>query len=115
MDTVNTTNKKHKHYDLIIAWANGAEIEVLCFDGIWMTLPAPSWEEDYLYRIKPQPKPDIVMYGDIYNRLHNGYESEYNLDLSSGYNITRSTCDNIKLTYSGETMMLTSIEMIETK
>ena len=48
---------KHKHAELIIAWANGAEIE--CGYGYehWIDAPCPSWAEDMFYRIKPKPRP----------------------------------------------------------
>ena len=43
-----------KHKDLIIAWANGAEIE--CWqvnDKLWSTIEKPKWDENFNYRIKP--------------------------------------------------------------
>jgi hypothetical protein len=45
---------KRKHYDLIIAWANGAEIEY--FDtNEWRYLSSPGFYEYKEYRIKPKP------------------------------------------------------------
>jgi hypothetical protein len=44
---------KHKHYDLIIEWANGAEIQCLANDGKWYDC-YPSWEISVQYRIKPK-------------------------------------------------------------
>ncbi len=44
----------HVHKDLIIAWANGAQIQ--CYSGIketWLNLTNPTWHEDAVYRIKP--------------------------------------------------------------
>ena len=52
---------KRKHYDFILAWANGAEIEFLNGDT-WDLIDYPSWKEEREYRIKPEPKPDIVLY-----------------------------------------------------
>lgn len=49
--------QKHKHYDVIVAWANGAEIE--CRSGgrlEWFITYAPEWNELYEYRIKPDPR-----------------------------------------------------------
>lgn len=43
---------KHKHADLIIAWANGAEIQVKN-DGNWTDIE-PSWLKNKEYRIKPE-------------------------------------------------------------
>jgi hypothetical protein len=49
-------NMKHKHYDLIIAWANGAEIQTSC-SGVWASVERPHWRDEYEYRIKPAAKP----------------------------------------------------------
>ena len=47
---------KHKHADLIKAWADGANIE-LNLHGDWVDVPNPDWIEVYQYRIKPdEPK-----------------------------------------------------------
>ncbi len=51
----------HKHADLIKAWADGAEIETY-ETGKWMLVSKPNWFETHQYRIKPEPKPDVVRY-----------------------------------------------------
>ena len=44
---------KRKHYDVIIAWANGAEVEVYSTSsGIWVNCQHPSFIEYMQYRIK---------------------------------------------------------------
>lgn len=50
--------KPHVHADLIKAWADGAIIQILGFDGIWIDIVsnAPLWHETRKYRIKPKPK-----------------------------------------------------------
>ena len=50
---------KHKHYDLIVAWAEGAVIEEyrLNLDQWVEPKPYPIWDERFSYRIKPEPKP----------------------------------------------------------
>jgi len=47
----------HKHRDLIIAWANGAQIQFKNSFNEWRDLKnnAPSWEPSLKYRIKPEP------------------------------------------------------------
>lgn len=40
-----------KHRDLIIAWANGAEIQAKREHG-WVDCSAPVWDDDIEYRIK---------------------------------------------------------------
>jgi hypothetical protein len=46
--------KPHKHRDLIIAWANGKEIQVNNGNNTWDNLKNPSWYEETEYRIKPE-------------------------------------------------------------
>jgi len=43
---------KHKHCELIKAWAEGAEIEYL-FISEWKPIEKPSWDEKTEYRVKP--------------------------------------------------------------
>jgi hypothetical protein len=97
---------KHKHADLIHAWADGAEIEAryLKADG-WT-----DWEKEegrfiwFLdgaeYRIKPEPKPDVVL--------------ATNIGISEGYVDCSSLLKkNIKLTFCGETGDLKNVEVIK--
>jgi len=52
-------NKRHKHADLIHAWAEGAEIEYYSLDdGCWRPTPTsgPLWQDGTKYRIKPKTK-----------------------------------------------------------
>ena len=45
---------KRKHAELIKAWADGAEVEVL-YNKSWRESKFPSWNDDLSYRIKPEP------------------------------------------------------------
>ena len=48
---------RHKHADMIIAWANGAEIEYrLGPHERWSEAPSPRWYAGFEYRIKPPAK-----------------------------------------------------------
>lgn len=50
----------NKHYDLIVAWAKGADIQ--WYDGsTWITTLYPGWLASQSYRIKPEPKPDVIL------------------------------------------------------
>lgn len=50
-----------KHADVIKAWADGAELQYQSkIDAVWYSTTAPSFEESYEWRIKPEPKPDVV-------------------------------------------------------
>lgn len=49
----NYPNPPHIHKDLIIAWANGAEIEAPDTNGGWSVVKSPAWRGIGQYRIKP--------------------------------------------------------------
>lgn len=54
---------KHKHAELIKAWADGAQIQWLDSNCDWCNIACtPSWSIETTYRIKPEPKPDVVKY-----------------------------------------------------
>ena len=50
-------NPPHKHRDLIIAWANGADIEVSSIGYNWVAKCRPTWAEGLIYRISPAKTP----------------------------------------------------------
>jgi len=102
---------QHKHAALIKAWADGAEIQVftrLVNDLVfaqavddWVSAPTPSWDTDKQYRIRPEPKPDIV---DLVraHRQNTPYMFE-----------PTDVCPaNLKLIWDGETRKLKSAEVI---
>jgi len=48
---------KHRHYDVIVAWAAGEEIEIKDDDGVWVSFTNAKhviFYEDMEYRIKPK-------------------------------------------------------------
>ena len=50
-------SQRHKYADVIIAWANGAEIEYrLGSHDSWSKAPSPGWHAGREYRIKPPAK-----------------------------------------------------------
>jgi hypothetical protein len=54
---------QHIHHDLIVAWAKGATIQWKgsCGPKDWRNCcPTPAWDKDVSYRIKPEPKPDVI-------------------------------------------------------
>ena len=58
---------KHRHYDVIVAWASGEETQVrINKDADWMTLgTTPTFFDHYDYRIKPKrvkKEADVVVY-----------------------------------------------------
>lgn len=57
----------HVHHDLIVAWAKGAKIQwqIRAERDSWEDTDTPGWHTFHNYRIKPEPKPDVVMYGCV--------------------------------------------------
>lgn len=56
-------NGIHKHADMLLAYARGADIEVSAKPAVgnkfvWLCLEQPSFCKDFKYRIRPQPKPN---------------------------------------------------------
>jgi hypothetical protein len=91
---------RHKHADEIIAWANGAEIQLYHTDtGKWVDAPTPLWF-DCKYRIKPEPKPDVVEH--YYASLYSVYPARH-LD----------RIPNLKLTFDVETCELKAAEVLK--
>jgi hypothetical protein len=96
---------KHKHAELIKAWADGATIEAKAL-GQWMELERNFvWHEDLEYRIKPEPKPNFYkLYLVFTNRIY----SEGERFPISGFNKP-----NLKLYFDGETGELKSAEVLK--
>ena len=107
---------KHKHAELIKAWADGAIIEFRLMTGVGWT----KWQEQHggfiwyednaQYRIKSEPKPDKVWYAMAYLN-----ESDYCLPVMHTTSKCQSKCDdsNVKFIFDGETGKLKSAEVIE--
>ena len=96
--------KPHKHAEAIKAWANGAEIEYFdapCYE--WRTASKPYWENNILFRIKPEPKPDVVLYTRITNCGVAHLSERKSIDYGH----------NLKLTICGKYGWLKSAEVIE--
>lgn len=101
----------HKHAELIKAWADGAEIEWLNRDGSWLFVNSPGWGANEEYRIKSEPKPDVVIRTGI-ELLGDENEFVY-ANLRSHQDISTSPfIDHIKLTFDGETGKIKSAEVI---
>ena len=100
---------KHKHAELIKAWADGAKIQILYTDDpqYWEDREHPTWHPESVYRIKPEPKPDAVIYA--YIPSPSSYEP-HTFKLFS--DIGQSIVHNVKFTWDGETDKLKSAEVI---
>jgi hypothetical protein len=100
----------HVHKDLIIAWANGQIVEIKSMgkwqdvDEYFYTLQTPVWYENMEYRIKPEPKPDLVYYG--------AFDINGLIAIDSCFTIFHDAGDHIKVTFDGETGKLKSAEVL---
>ena len=91
----------HKHHDLIVAWAKGATIQLNTGDA-WVTDPRPKWSVDCEYRIKREPKPDVVVYGNVeWTDVQDGNLNYRNFIGFANSNLMAT--DNVKYTFCGET------------
>lgn len=92
----------HKHAALIKAWADGVPIQFKSSSlrGWQNVTVAPGWFTDCEYRIKPEPKPDVVISTNIVKA--------HIVDIYA-----RNTgVQNCKFTFDGETGKLKAVELI---
>jgi hypothetical protein len=95
---------KHKHAELIKAWADGAEIEVLTpSTSEWNDVSEPLWIADQEYRIKPEPKPDVPRYFCVDSWGHN---------IRLPFPHTNMDKPNLRLVFEPETGKLKSAEVL---
>ena len=106
--------KPHKHAELIKAWADGAEIESKTDNIDWFVDENPWWnDDDYEFRIKSEPKPDVVMYSRVLS-VQEHKDGGYYAWVSNAYTEMPSCkADNLKLTFDGETGELKSAEVLK--
>lgn len=96
----------HKHAELIKAWADGAQIQYksqMRPELGWVDDRMPSFDVDYEWRIKPEPKPDVSFYARLVMD-----------DSSSRCHIAMPDpqLHNLRLTFDGETGALKAAEVL---
>ena len=100
---------KHKHYDCIVAWAEGKPIQFRYNTISEWTDAGPrgkiGWYDCYEYRIKPEPKPDVVRWTCLKEESGGAYRT-------SLWTVLRYVGDNLKATFDGETGKLKSVEIV---
>lgn len=107
-----TETKPHKHAELIIAWAKGAEIEYSHPDHptpTWAATETPTWTPRCNYRIKPIPKPDVKRYSNIYSDSFGILFNSENEALSVHRSRRLGTCCVV---FDGETGKPKSVSLI---
>jgi hypothetical protein len=92
---------KHKHAELIKAWADGAEIQVKAHKLIWEDRKNPLWDTDSEYRIKPES--DVVKHFFVESHFWAG------IRLSEASQLDTPV---LSITFDGETGKLKSAEVI---
>lgn len=92
--------KPHKHAELIKQWADGAEIQECVGPDQWWDDETPSWHPDVAYRIKPQSKPDQIVYPSTATSFEGN--DKYNWYVKG----------ELKLVFDGETGKLKSAEVL---
>jgi hypothetical protein len=101
---------KHKHYDCIVAWAEGKTIQNFNDNkGQWEDVSGPPfWVNSFQYRIKPEPHPDFIkrFYLEANPLVGHRFSEAYSdKDLVNKHSL-------IKCTFDGETTKLKSVEII---
>ena len=99
----------HVHHDLIVAWAKGAKIEWRDpHQGEWVSIHSPSWGPDFTYRIKPEPKPDVVLYGMVVLDSEHPYARIQHV----GANGAQRKTDTCMFIFDGETGKLKDAQVL---
>lgn len=102
----------HKHHDLIVAWAKGAQIQRYnktlqqwrdCDFGML------DWNPQSSYRVKPEPKPDVVLYAMIEAVPVFGHAKIRSVNA----NIHKIKTDTCMFIFDGETGKLKKVEVID--
>lgn len=111
--------KPHPHAALIKQWADNPNLVFQCrpkpagkFIAVWTTIlrvDVMTWSTSCDYRIKPEPKPDIVKY--VAATPTYGHSSEH-AALASVEELPEKYTGVYKTTFDGETGKLKSVELI---
>jgi len=100
----------HVHHDLIVAWAWGAKIQCESNQlGAWVDDEHPRWYTNILYRLKPEPKPDVVLYGCVEMRKDIGVAARIS---HTNATISRMGTDNVMFIFDGETGKLKDAQVL---
>ena len=104
--------KPHKHAELIKAWADGAEIQVRAGNNCsWSDAgETPRRVDSLQYRIKPEPKPDVVRYLIC---APNKYTTHYWLEVELLPPLSADWKTVMRITRDSETNELKSAEVLK--
>jgi len=97
----------HKHAAIIKAWADGEQIQAKLPEKLdWTDTTWPGWNTDIQYRIKPEPKPDVVY--TRYVKKGSNPSADYLCFIT-----TEASVPNVKFIFDGEAGELKSVELIK--
>lgn len=106
---------KHKYAELIKAWADNSDLRIQCrprgSDGEYIDTKHPGWCINFDYRIKPEPKPNIVEIRKIIRVLMDGCVDIVHY----GGNVVLSSDKNpvkVEYTFDGETGVLKGVKLL---
>jgi hypothetical protein len=88
---------KHKHAELIHAWADGAEIQYRHWGSAWKDCTTPSWDKNWEYRIKPEEKKPVVRWLWAF-KMRSGWQSTTSFYTDS--EVVDTNPDRVKLEYT---------------
>lgn len=99
---------RHKHADVLIAIAEGKAVQFKIAELGWKDYeveynhsPISSMGRNWEWRIKPEPKPDVVRYAGLTNSF------------GSCLSCLPQSSSNLKLIFDGETNELKSAEVLK--
>jgi hypothetical protein len=101
----------HVHAEVIKAWADGAKVQFWSdITREWQdSSNQPQFYTNFQYRVKPEPKPDVVKYQGTVMREH-GHASSGGLD---ELRVVDHWPNVVKYTFDGETRKLKSVEIVQ--
>lgn len=120
-ELVESAKVPHEHAEVIKAWADGAKIQVRPkpagkYIPAWLDIPDGEpmfWYSECEYRVKPEPKPDVVRYARAsFTEYDPNFPAGNALKTETYWTIHKSGSDNIKVTFDGETGRPKAVELI---
>lgn len=110
----------HPHCEFIKAWADGKKIQYFSpSENEWLDIVGPSWCNNLTYRVKPEPKPDIVV--NAFMQFKEAWKRPSVYSSCNGEVILASMkhlekvlwLEHIRFIFDGETNKLKSVEIIK--
>lgn len=101
---------KHPRSDLIHAWADGKELQMLDIStNTWVKVMKPNWDGNDNYRIKPEPDrmEDYSIYINAYARFEHERKNHPTLKHQPLF------LADVRLTWDGLTGKLKNIQLLE--